>query len=65
MVEDFENRVLPMFAQIKLLLKQMGGLVRTRNLLLPRLISGKLAVENLDIHFPPSMEEMEEAVHEA
>jgi len=65
MVEDFENRVLPMFAQIKLLLKQMGGLVRTRNLLLPRLISGKLVVEDLDIHFPPSMEEMEEAVHEA
>ncbi|MFH2211242.1 MAG: restriction endonuclease subunit S [Pseudomonadota bacterium] len=30
---------------------------KTRDLLLPRLISGKLSVENLDIHFPPSMEE--------
>jgi len=26
-------------------------------LLLPRLISGKLSVENLDIQFPPSMRE--------
>ncbi len=34
---------------------------RTRDLLLPRLISGKLSVENLDIQFPPSMEE---PVHE-
>ena len=30
---------------------------RTRDLLLPRLISGKLSVENLDIQFPPSMAE--------
>lgn len=30
---------------------------KTRDLLLPRLISGKLSVENLDIQFPPSMEE--------
>ncbi|WP_419224715.1 restriction endonuclease subunit S [Acinetobacter sp. A2] len=28
-----------------------------RDSLLPRLISGKLSVENLDIHFPPSMQE--------
>ena len=25
--------------------------------MLPRLISGKLSVEDLDIHFPPSMQE--------
>jgi type I restriction enzyme S subunit len=30
---------------------------KTRDLLLPRLISGKLSVENLDIRFPPGMEE--------
>jgi type I restriction enzyme, S subunit len=28
---------------------------QTRDLLFPRLISGKLSVENLDIKFPPSM----------
>jgi len=32
-------------------------LSRTRDQLLPRLISGKLSVENLDIQFPPSMME--------
>ena len=30
-------------------------LMKTRDLLLPRLISGKLPVEDLDIQFPPSM----------
>lgn len=30
---------------------------KTRDLLLPRLMSGKLSVENLDIQFPPSMED--------
>jgi type I restriction enzyme S subunit len=33
------------------------ALLRTRDVLLPRLISGKLSVENLDIQFPPSMED--------
>ena len=33
------------------------NLARTRDLLLPRLISGKLSVENLDIQFPPGMME--------
>jgi type I restriction enzyme S subunit len=28
----------------------------TKNQLLPRLISGKLSVENLNIQFPPSMQ---------
>lgn len=32
-------------------------LVNCRDQLLPRLISGKLSVENLDIQFPPSMQE--------
>jgi len=34
----------------------------SRDALLPRLISGKLSVENLDIQFPPSMEETAHAV---
>jgi type I restriction enzyme S subunit len=33
------------------------ALRKTRDLLLPRLISGKLSVENLDIQFPPGMAE--------
>ena len=33
------------------------NLTQTRDLLLPRLISGKLSVEDLDIQFPPSMQD--------
>ena len=44
--------------QQKLLLtKVTRNLSRTRDMLLPRLISGKLSVENLDIQFPPGMQE--------
>ncbi|RJX27382.1 MAG: restriction endonuclease subunit S [Desulfurivibrio sp.] len=62
LVTDYENRVLPLFKQIELLLGKMDNLKKTRDLLLPRLISGKLPVENLDIHFPPGMEAL---AHEA
>ena len=37
--------------------QQIERLSQTRDLLLPRLISGKLSVENLDIQFPPGMAE--------
>lgn len=37
--------------------KAIDHLVPTRDMLLPRLISGKLSVDNLDIHFPPGMQE--------
>lgn len=40
--------------QLSLMNRQLSG---TKNLLLPRLISGKLSVEELDIQFPPSMQE--------
>lgn len=40
-----------------LLRRTVKNMISTRDLLLPRLISGKLSVENLDIRFPPSMEE--------
>ena len=55
LVEKFEDTVLPMFKQMELLLKQIDGFASTRDMLLPRLISGKLPVENLEIQFPPSM----------
>jgi type I restriction enzyme S subunit len=36
-----------------------------RDALLPRLISGKLSVDELDIHLPPSMsEDAEQAIEE-
>jgi len=59
---NFEGKVRPIFQQIESLLKQNRNLVQTRDRLLPRLISGKLSVENLDIHFPLSMAENGEGV---
>jgi type I restriction enzyme S subunit len=46
--------------QIKLLLNSVESLNKSKEMLLPRLISGKLSVEDLDIQFPPSMEEAAE-----
>ena len=58
--DSFSNIVRPFFSQVRLLSQQNDNLQKTRDLLLPRLISGKLSVENLDIQFPPGMmEEME------
>ncbi len=53
----FESHAEPLFAQITYLTAQNERLTRTRDLLLPRLISGKLSVEHLDIQFPPGMED--------
>ena len=53
----FEKLVTPIHEQIGILSKEVHNLEITRTNLLPRLISGKLAVENLDIQFPPSMQE--------
>jgi type I restriction enzyme S subunit len=53
--EKFTSVVRPMVSQIHLLSTQSEALQRTRDLLLPRLISGKLSVEELDIQFPPGM----------
>lgn len=47
----------PLFKQLDTLLEANQNLAQTRDTLLPRLISGKLSVENLDINFPPSMED--------
>ena len=56
-VEEFGRSVEPILELIKELSKVNSMLTQTRDLLLPRLISGKLSVADLDIQFPPSMQE--------
>jgi len=51
------QHVSPILEQKLTLTKVNRKLIQTRDLLLPRLISGKLSVENLDIQFPPGMAE--------
>lgn len=46
-----------MFNSVSVYAEEIENLTKTRDLLLPRLISGKLSVEDLDIQFPPSMQE--------
>ena len=47
----------PLYREMHLLELQNKKLCNMKDMLLPRLISGKLSVENLDIQFPPSMHE--------
>ncbi len=56
-MNDFINILNPIRQGICNLTSKNTILKTTRDLLLPRLISGKLDVENLDITFPPGMEE--------
>jgi type I restriction enzyme S subunit len=49
LVEKFNNITKSSFDQIKNLLFKNKNLKKTRNLLLPRLISGELSVENLEV----------------
>jgi type I restriction enzyme, S subunit len=51
----FDIQIKPIFSQIETLQKLSQSLSKTRDMLLGRVISGKLSVENLDIQFPPSM----------
>jgi len=62
LMQTFDNTVLPLMEQGKLLSEQIENLKLTRDGLLPRLISGKLSVEDLNIQFPPSMINEAEAV---
>lgn len=55
--DRFDEVVSKFHTQAELLRNMNQKLVETRDLLLPRLISGKLSVEHLDIQFPPGMEE--------
>lgn len=57
LVDQFNKIAEPIFRQVCALLEMNVQLTTTRDLLLPRLISGKLSVEDLDIQFPPSMRE--------
>jgi type I restriction enzyme S subunit len=56
----FHEIVTPIFNEIKTLMRTNDNLTETKNSLLPRLISGKLSVTDLDIQFPPSMLEKNE-----
>lgn len=55
---QFNKIVKPMLNFILNEYNILQNLIKTRDLLLNRLISGKLSVENLNIKFPPSMEEV-------
>ena len=57
-VKHFNGLVGPFFQQMSILLQKNIILTATRDALLPRLISGKLSVENLDIMFPPGMSDV-------
>jgi type I restriction enzyme S subunit len=54
----FNECVTPVFSQIGVLLESNEVLTKTRDLLLPRLISGKLSVEDIDIQFPDIAEQL-------
>ena len=56
LIEQFEELVKPLYDQKRSLIKMNDNLEKTKNQLLPRLISGKLSVENRDIQFPLSMQ---------
>ena len=57
LLKNFHEKTEPLFRQKHLLQQQSERLRQTRDLLLPRLISGKLSIEKLDIQFPPAMGE--------
>lgn len=55
LVSRYEEIITPFFGTIESLLKANKRAKKAKDLLLPRLISGKLPVEDLNIKFPPSM----------
>lgn len=55
LLADFHGRTEPMLRQVALLRDQSFLLAKQRDAILPRLISGKLRVDQLDIQYPPSM----------
>ena len=57
LLKRFSDVAAPIRRQRRLLLDQNEKLSATRDQLLPRLISGKLRVDALDIQFPPSMQQ--------
>jgi type I restriction enzyme S subunit len=61
LVEKFARVADPIFEMKHQLTQQNHALIKARDLLLPRLISGKLSVADLEIQFPPSMRDDIEA----
>ncbi|WP_434607873.1 restriction endonuclease subunit S [Pseudomonas sp. D2-30] len=57
--QAFDKHVSVLFNQKDKLVEACSSLQKSRNALLTRLISGKLSVDQLDIHFPPSMREVD------
>jgi len=57
----FDAFVTLIHEQVGVLTKEIENLEKTKESLLPRLISGKLSVADLDIQFPPSMVDDEAA----
>lgn len=55
--KQFDEKVKNLIVMARNLKAVNTNLTKSRDRLLPRLISGKLSVENIDIQFPPSMEE--------
>jgi type I restriction enzyme S subunit len=53
--DRFIGLIEPMYQQIDAINLAVDELKSTRDALLPRLISGKLSVDALDIRFPPGM----------
>ncbi|MCU4549328.1 restriction endonuclease subunit S [Acinetobacter baumannii] len=51
----FRNFIEPLWKELDLLSSQLKILINLKSDLLPRLISGKLSVQDLDIQFPPLM----------
>lgn len=57
LMKKFDAQIVPLRKQVHLLEKAIANAQASRDLLLPRLISGNLSVENVDIRFPPGMSE--------
>jgi type I restriction enzyme S subunit len=55
--DEFALKVHPLYTQVDLISEAITRLTALRQIFLPRLISGKLSVDDLDIQFPPSMQE--------
>lgn len=55
LIVAYTKLVKPMFTEIENLQNQQNTISRSRDLLIPRLLSGKISVEDLDIKVPPSM----------
>ena len=57
LIERFDSMAKTVDGQISTLIQANERFEKSKNMLLPRLISGKLSVADLDIAFPPSMQD--------